>query len=271
DCGCTVPTLDRNTLLPGESTVININFNSKKFVGNVFKKVTILSNDPDNPEIIFPISANVQAALLVDPPSRRLGFQRAPMGTSYSRTAIFTATEAPQLEIQAKKSRRGLFQVEVENNYEGDPRKAALHVTVPKTMKAGRQRDNVRVRTNLPEEEFVDIDLSAWPLQALMVSQDKINFRFKKDLTTSIHVTPAEQGTKFNITEVTCDLPEIDIQVEVAAPNKKTVIHLSGTAIDKDSPRARKHQGRIKGNLHIRTDLPHLPEMVVPISYMVRM
>ncbi|PIE76573.1 hypothetical protein CSA17_01495 [bacterium DOLJORAL78_65_58] len=70
---------------------------------------------------------------------------------------------------------------------------------------------------------------------------------------------------------MTCDLPEIDIQVEVAAPNKKTVIHLSGTAIDKDSPRARKHQGRIKGNLHIRTDLPHLPEMVVPISYMVRM
>jgi len=271
DCGCTVPTLDKKMLLPGESTVIDINFNSKKFVGNVLKLVTITSNDPLNPEVVFSIGANVSAALLVDPPQRRVGFSQSPVGTTHSKSVIFTATEADQLEIQADKTRRGLFGVEVENSYEGDPQKAALHVTVPSSMKAGRQRDNVRVRTNLEEEEFVDIDLSAWPVLALKTSDDQINYRFKTNLEETIHVTPVEKGLEFNVTEVTCDLPEIDLKVEVPIPNEQTTIRLSGQAIDKTDARAIKSKGRIKGHLFIHTDLPDLPKLVVPISYMVRM
>ena len=271
DCGCTVPTLKKSVLLPGESTIIDINFNSKKFTGNVRKHVTITSNDPGNPEVVFAIEAKVNTALKVNPPQRRLNFDKAPMGTIQTQSVIFSATEAPQLEIRAEGTRHGLFEVEVENSYQGDPRTAALHVTVPATMPPGSQRDNVRVRTNLPDEEYVDIQLSAFPLQLLQTNISQINFRFRKNLDKVIRVTPGQNDLKFKITEVTCDLPEIKIQMEETVPNEQTTIWLSGEAIDKADPRAVSTRGRIKGELTIHTDLPDLPRLVLPITYMVRM
>lgn len=271
DCGCTVPTLNKKILLPGESTIIDINFNSKQFNGHVQKTVTIHSNDPSRPEAVFGIVADVFAPLLIDPATRRLGFSQSSVGETVTKQVIFTATKAPELSIQARKTRKGLFQVEVENNYQGDPRKAALHVTVPADMPPGRQRDNVRVKTSLPEKEFVDIDLSAWPVQALKTSIDQINYRYKKDFSKTIQVIPQGEKMEFNVTEVTCDLPEIDIQVEVPLPNQQTTIRLSGQPIPKTDPRAQKARGRIKGTLTIHTDLKDLPKLEVPITYMVRM
>ncbi len=272
DCGCTVPTLNQKMLLPGESTVIDINFNSKQFNGHVQKMVTIYSNDPDRPQAVFGLTATIFAPLLIDPETRRVGFSQSPVGQEVTQRVTFTATKAPDLQIQARKSRKGLFNVSVENHIDGNPQQSALVVTIPATLEPGRHRDNVRVKTNLPEKEYVDIDISAWITQALKTSLDQINFRYKKDLSKTIHVMPQE-GTKmtFNVTKVECDLPEIDIKVEVPLPNEQTTIRLSGQAIGKDDPRAQKARGRIKGTLIIHTDLKDLPTLEVPISYMVRM
>lgn len=271
DCGCTVPTLSKNMLAPTESTVIDIHFDSKNFHGHVQKMVTIHSNDPNMPEAVFEITATVKSALLIDPASKRLGFNQSPVGTSATKHAVFTATEAANLEIRAEKSRRGLFDVRVENNFEGDPRKAALFVTVPEAMTAGKHRDNVRVHTSLPEVDYVDIDLSAWQVASLMASTDKINYMFKKDLSKTIHVSPQQGKMKFKVTDVTCDLPEIQIKVEELMPNQQTTIRLTGTAIDKTNPRAVKSKGRIKGTLTIHTTVNSVPTIEIPISYMVRM
>lgn len=271
DCGCTVPTLARKELAPGESTVMEINFNSKKFHGNVLKLVHIYSNDPDRPLVDIMLNANVFSPLLIDPPSQRTGFSQSPAGQRMTNLVTFTATELENLEITADKSRKGLFDIKAINSFEGNPQVAVMEVSIPEDMPPGRQRDNVRVKTNVPEMPYVDIELSCWVVRQLSLSHEKVNFRYKSKLSQKIRLSPFVKGLQFEITGAEIDLPEINVVVENTIKNKEALVRLSGAPISKDNPRAIDANGRMEGTLIIYTDLPDLPSIEVPVSYMIRM
>ena len=271
DCGCTIPTLSKMQLAPGESTTIDINFNSKQFHGNITKVVHIFSNDPSNSDTSIILLANVFSPLLIDPETQRMGFSQTPIGTSVTKQVLFTATQAPELEIKAKKSRKGLFEISTINNYEGNPQVSALVITVPEEMPPGRQRDNVRVTTNIEGKAYVDIDLSAWPVLALQVTPDKLNFRYKKSFTKTIQVFCQTDNASYKITGIECDLPEVELSFEEITPNHQSKVYVKGSPISKDDPRAIEAKGRIKGTIKIHTTMKNLPVMEVPVTYMVRM
>lgn len=271
DCGCTIPTLAKKELAPGESTAIEINFNSKKFHGNVLKLVHVYSNDPDQAVVDIMLTANVFAPLLVDPPSQRTGFSQSAQGERLTNLVTFTATEVPQLEIKASKSRKGLFEINCINNYEGNPQVAVMEVTVPADMPPGRQRDNVRVKTNVEDTPFVDIELSCWVVRKLALSHESVNFRYQNDLSQKIRLTPFVKDLKFKVTGAEIDLPEITVTVDNTIENKEALVRLSGAPISNDDPRAVKAKGRIEGTLTIHTDLPDLATIEIPVSYLVRM
>lgn len=271
DCGCTIPTLAKKELAPGESTVIDINFNSKKFHGNVLKLVHVYSSDPDQPVVDVILTANVFAPLLVDPANQRTGFSQSAQGERLTNRITFTATELSLLEIEAGRSRKGLFEINCINNFEGNPQVAVMEVTVPEDMPTGRQRDSVRVKTNVEETPYVDIELSCWVVRKLAVSHEAVNFRYQSDLSQKIRLTPFAKGLEFKITGAEVDLPEISVTVDNTIPNLEALVRLSGTAITSDDPRAVKSNGRIEGTLTIHTDLPDLPTIEIPVSYLVRM
>ena len=54
-CGCTYAPLSKSDVGPGDSSQLDIFFDSKKFHGKITKKVSVLSNDPTDPftEIYF--------------------------------------------------------------------------------------------------------------------------------------------------------------------------------------------------------------------------
>lgn len=271
DCGCTVPTLTKSTLAPGESTQIEIQFNSKKFTGTVIKAVKITSNDPVNSLVDVLIKANVHASLLIDPVTQRVGFTRSLRGETFTRTVTFTAMDIPQLEIQAQKTRKGLFEVNTINGYEGNPQVSVLEVTLPADMEPGRHRDHIRVKTNVPDMPTVDIETQAWVTQSLTASPEQVSFRYKKDFLQTIRVSPFVKGTAFKVTGAEIDLPEIQVEVVETIPNEETKIFLKGNPISNTDPRAVETKGHIKGTLVIHTDQADTPEIKVPVTYMVRM
>ncbi len=61
-CGCTAVTLGDNTLAPGQSTTIRATFNSAGKHGRQHKSITVITNDPQNPEMILSISGNIAAS-----------------------------------------------------------------------------------------------------------------------------------------------------------------------------------------------------------------
>jgi len=271
DCGCTVPTLDRDTLAPGESTEIKVQFDSKLFEGRVYKSVQIMSNDPDNPVVDVMITADIHAPLTVDPGSHRLGFTRSLRGDTPSRRAVFTAHEGDGLELTIDRARKGLFDARIIDNLDGDPMKAALEVTIPADMAAGQHRDNIRVKTNIPETPYVDIEAKSWVTDVLQTSPEEISYRYRKNLKNMVRVSPFEKGISYKITGAEIDMPEIEVEVVETVPNQETQILLSGEAVSKDDPRAVAAGGRMSGTLKIFTDLKQLPVIEIPVTYMVRM
>jgi hypothetical protein len=127
------------------------------------------------------------------------------------------------------------------------------------------------VRTNVPENETVDIEMSAWRIQSLTTSPEEVNFRFKRSFRQDVRVAPAEDGLVFKITGAEIDLPEISVTVSETIPNKETMVRLEGAPVAPSDPRAVATKGRIQGTLTIHTDLADLPTLTVPVMYMVRM
>lgn len=270
DCGCTVPTPETDVLAPGESTRIEIQFNSKKFNGTVVKAVNITSNDPVNSQVDVIIKAEVHTPLVINPVNQRIGFTKSLKGETFTKQVTFTAMNAPQLEITADKTRQGLFEVKSVNSYEGDPKVSVLEVTVPADMPPGRHRDHARVKTNIEGFETVDIEMQAWVSQSLTTSPEQINFRYKKQFVQTVRVSPFQDGLVYKVTGAETDLPEISIEVIETIPNKETKIVLTGAPIPATDPRVVENKGQIKGTLTIHTDQVETPVITIPITYMVR-
>ena len=58
-CGCTAAKPEKNELKPGESTNINVSFNSKGRKGPQVKTITVTTNDPEQPSLKLNIKCNI--------------------------------------------------------------------------------------------------------------------------------------------------------------------------------------------------------------------
>lgn len=58
-CGCTASDPEKSKLKPGESSHINVSFDSAGKHGKDEKSITVYTNDPENPEVTLKISANI--------------------------------------------------------------------------------------------------------------------------------------------------------------------------------------------------------------------
>lgn len=58
-CGCTAVTLGQKSIAPGQSTVIRTTFDSKGKSGRQYKTITVITNDPKNPETLLTINGNI--------------------------------------------------------------------------------------------------------------------------------------------------------------------------------------------------------------------
>jgi len=58
-CGCTTSNLEKDTLLPGESTKIKARFNTYGKRGGQAKEIFVITNDPDQPKVTMKIMGKV--------------------------------------------------------------------------------------------------------------------------------------------------------------------------------------------------------------------
>jgi len=272
DCGCTVPTLTNKSLGPGESTIMEVQFNSKNFNGNVVKMVTIHSNDPNSPRVEVMIAAKVLASMDIDPSERRVSFKQSAQGQIQKMPITFTSKGPEPLQITTPaKSNKGLFSLKAINGKDGNPLVSVVEVTIPVNAPIGRHNDMGRIKSNVPGMESMDFYFNCWIMSELTLDLEAIKFRFKKDLNKTITITPTDGETKFKITGVEIDMPEISVSYDNVKKGKEALVHLKGKVIEKTDPRAISAKGRMKGTLLIHTDLKSLPTIEVPISYMLRM
>lgn len=59
-CGCTAVTLGENAIAPGKSTTIRATFDSTGKSGRQYKAITVITNDPANPETVLTINGDIK-------------------------------------------------------------------------------------------------------------------------------------------------------------------------------------------------------------------
>jgi hypothetical protein len=67
-CGCTSSLLGKDLLAPGESTELEVNFNTAGLQGPVQRTVTLVTDDPRSPSLLLGIQAEILGAIQVDSP-----------------------------------------------------------------------------------------------------------------------------------------------------------------------------------------------------------
>ena len=65
-CGCTTPKYTQKPVMPGQSGVIDVHYNTNN-VGGFSKTVTVTSNAVDNPRVVLRIKGNVKAEAEMQP------------------------------------------------------------------------------------------------------------------------------------------------------------------------------------------------------------
>ncbi len=276
-CGCTVPDLENNTIPPGESTPLTINYLPKGGdQGEELKIIHIHTNDPDLPSYELYVKAFVYVSIEIEPISKRVGFATSDHDTEESKQIKFRSQEQPKLEIEIDRFKKDLFKLKIDNNFEGDPQLSVLTVTKPRGMAAGDHKDIFRLRTNVKDMPTIDIECRARVEHELKLSRRDVNFRYVKEgqqLRNKIRVAPASahKGLEYKITGAEIDIPGLKARVEETIVNRETLVHIEGKALYTTSPEAIAAKGRLSGTLRIFTNLPELPEMQVKISYMLKM
>ena len=273
-CGCTTTQLVDPVLAPGTTTRLEITFNSKKYSGQQTNVISIHSNDPRQPLFEVMVSAFVDVPIITDPKVPQLGFARSRQGETFTKYYTFTATKAPELEIELVRHKRDLFAIEVINGYEDNPQKSALEITIPARMPVGSHRDIIRVGTNIEEMPTFDIELRCNILLDLIASKESIRYKYVKPgqelRKERVIIRPFQRGTEFSVTAAEIDIPGMEVTFKETVPRTETFVWVTGTALATNDEHVVASEGRITGTLKIYTDLKTLPVIEVPVSYMLR-
>jgi len=100
ECACTQGSLpeDRNVILPGDSTMMDIVLNPYRMPSfESTKTLTIATNDPNRPLVNLPVSATVEPEFMLEPPTVDFGEVRK--GASKSITFVLTQLQDDLIEI----------------------------------------------------------------------------------------------------------------------------------------------------------------------------
>jgi hypothetical protein len=271
-CGCTVPSLPTRVLSPGQSTVLTVHFDSQKFSGPVNKKVTIKSDDPENPVFGFTITAVVHLPIQTNPKKHYISNRSIPLGEQWTEQVSFATEEVPELIIEAVEYNAEAFIVKIENGIDGDLQASVMTVTTLPNLTARVHSDVIRLKTNVELMPRMDFSVMAIVVGHLKLDTKFVNFAVVEPgqlLDQTVVVSLNSGPVDFKVTGATVDIPDLSVEIEEIRPNEETQVHIKGTAYPIDHPDV-KNSGRIRGTLTIATDLETQPEIKVPVMYLLK-
>lgn len=251
-CGCTVASISRNSVPPGEQAEIKTRLSLRNRQGPQHKIITVESNDPQTPQLVLALEGNAVTEMVVRPTQLFFGRINADaivtgvveIAVNSSNAVAITKTGAtPQLDVR------------VETNAPGRSYRV-LAVTRP-PLPQGTLRANVHIETDSPRFAAMDIGVSAFVVGTLTVAPEAIDLPPEtSEPVTRYVILRGETGRGFRILAAETPDPAVVVGVQETAPFTYR-IEIRNIA----DPRKLEGKG-----LLIRTDLPDRPEIIVPFQ-----
>jgi hypothetical protein len=272
-CMCTVAKLskdgDKLILKPGESTDIEIEFQTNQTVGDFHKGANIETNDPENPT--FPLFVHGK----INPPVIVLPGETIDLHTidgDDPKTGVFFALyspDRPETRItEVVNSRPEFLKTEVEPMTESELATAQIkagwkvNVDVKPGFPLGQMREEIVVHTDHPHRpEFklmvvgvVSGPVSVSPERVRMVS---VKSRDGGGAEILLNVRGGQEAS-FDVARK----PEkLDVAIE---PTDVKGRYRARITVPKGTP-----AGLVDGDVVLKTDLPNAGELKIPVSFLV--
>lgn len=133
-CGCTTPTVAKNTLEPGETTDIGISVTASTSTGAIQKNITIITDAAETPSVAVTLKANILRDVTVFP--SWIQVLNGKIGTISTSTVKITNSGTSPLTIEPPKTANANAVV-------------SFDLTTTQTLKPGESRDIlVKVQPN---------------------------------------------------------------------------------------------------------------------------
>lgn len=159
-CGCTAPTKPKSPMLPGESDVMTITYDTLKRQGTARQTITLLTNDPAQPRVTIQVRGNVKPLYEVKP-NGGIGFYRLHREAQETKTIVFTNKYEGPLHFRLKKDQDyGIFAVELKETKPGQ--EFELTATTKPPLKQGYNAIEVVVETGLENSPMFRVPIQAY-------------------------------------------------------------------------------------------------------------
>ncbi|HSL90026.1 MAG TPA: DUF1573 domain-containing protein [Ignavibacteriaceae bacterium] len=167
-CGCTAAKPEKSQLKPGESTKVDVNFNTKGRRGIQQQRVTVTTNDPANQQLVLTIKANVvipektkAEAPKIQFNNSQYNFGKVKEGQVYQHTFTFSNTGSRSLNIKDVKSSCGCAVASISQKELMPGESATLKVELDTAKRKGRMSRTLTVISNDPENPNTILTLYA--------------------------------------------------------------------------------------------------------------
>lgn len=255
-CGCTVAELQTHLLEPGQETIVGVTFNLKGKQGPQHKRITVLSNDPDQPSYGLELTGTALTTIMVEPSIINFG--------------RIEDAEPHEQKIIIKSMREGhTFNILDVTASEDSPFKAALETVSPgkeytvaavsnPNLMPGTLSGRITVRTDDESRPAILVQVYGHVIGALQVRPDAINIQANttpeaRPASMYLQVLPGRVH-EFELLEVIAPVAAMKAEL-IKRKDNDYHIKLSDMPVDetlKDK------------ELIVRTNLPEMPEIRIP-------
>ena len=263
-CGCTVASFDR-TVKPGQTGRITANVDTKNFSGPITKTVSVVSNDPETPQLALTIKAIVKPYVEVAPQEFvRFSAIRGDTASQdlilYSGEADFhpTVGEASQPYVQAQ-----IAPAADKEKLEGKTgTQYKLHVTLEPNAPVGVLNAPVHIKTGVARQPDLEIRVSGIVRDRISVTPASIvfgNFTPGKDvISRNVIFTNNKPAQAVRIQKVESSIAGMTAELVPMTEGVNYTIVLK--------PKTDLKKGEFTGTLKIYTTDKERPEIDVPMS-----
>ena len=249
-CGCTTANISNKTIAPGEEVTLDAQLALQGYKGDVKKNITVMSNDPERPQLILYLEGTAIEDIKIEPNNVSFGYI-AEKATA-TKTVDITAAKNSPLQITKIEADSNYYDTKLETIE--DKKAYQLKITLKPQSSAKKISDKIYVFTDNSAYEKIEIIVSANIFRLLRTTPDAIIFpaNIDKPVTKYIVIYSIE-NKPFQIKSVTA--PISSIQTEVFPMANGYSIQISNIESTKEL------DGK---NLQITTDLEGEKEILIP-------
>jgi len=255
----------RQQIAPGESGLIKLNWDTRRYTGSVEERAIIHLSDPNRPELQLTLKGHLQPPIDIKP--RPAFYLSQFQGENRSRNLIIENHQQHALNITRLEARGNHFIPSLKILDAG--KRFALTAEVPTAVPVGKYRESLILHTDDPKHPRISVEVNVLVKADLYVQPTEADFGHVQLSNARKHPQMAKllqqqfiikrRAGRMTIKSITSDIPALLID-SGPMQNVRSFALNAGLDLTQISP------GPVSGNIVLTTNDPDHPTISIPVS-----